>query len=300
MRNNKIKFVDTPKLFWSFMALIRWKNLGILAAAQYGARMFLVDRDASLLQLVFEKEIFILTLATSMVMAAGYIINDYIGIRIDLANDPKKVVFERRIKRKYGLLLYVALQVLWMALVLWQLSANVVLYLLVGSITIFLYSFYAKRALFWANLLYSALIYMAFLLIMLYYDYFKVDIQAYACFAMVLTLARVLIQDIADIKGDKSYGRSTLPVAKGIDVTIKVVYGLLVILVMGILLSFRFFQLLHAVYLLTIIILPLFYCMYRLFLARTRKDYLALYSTLKTIMVLGLLSMPLTYYNLKF
>src|SRR4051812_33158274 len=87
--------------FPAFFRLVRAGNLLILALTQIFARVFIIGPKEEWLSQLSDWKFILLVIATNFIAAAGYIINDYYDIKIDLINKPKRVVigkvFTRRI-----------------------------------------------------------------------------------------------------------------------------------------------------------------------------------------------------------
>ena len=80
-------------LIRAILRLTRFWNLIILGLTQYCTAGFLISRDS-----VFDPKLFFLVFSTVLIAAAGYIINDYYDVKIDLINKPDRVVIGRGIQ----------------------------------------------------------------------------------------------------------------------------------------------------------------------------------------------------------
>ena len=133
----------------AFLKLIRTKNLVIIALTQLMAFVFLRD-----VQYFTYNNFFgfgVLLVGTVLIASAGYIINDYLDIKIDLINDPDKVVIGIEIKRRWAMVLHFALNisaVLIGLLVSWKLSLVFALI----AILLWVYSEYLKLKLLIGNI----------------------------------------------------------------------------------------------------------------------------------------------------
>src|SRR3954471_20670119 len=106
----------------SFLKLIRFPNLLIIAFTQYAMRWGviypMIETVNRYLFSVYPQKItnphiialqmtqfqfFLLVLSTVMIAAAGYIINDYFDTRIDRINKPADVIIDRHIKRRVAM-----------------------------------------------------------------------------------------------------------------------------------------------------------------------------------------------------
>src|SRR5690606_32830196 len=89
------------KTLTAFFRLIRWRNLLIVWVTQWFSWYCVIRplRDTTEVFLT-ASHLVLLTLSTLLIAAAGYIINDYFDVRIDLINKPDKVIIERVISRR--------------------------------------------------------------------------------------------------------------------------------------------------------------------------------------------------------
>src|SRR5258708_27674251 len=89
-----------------FIKLTRFWNLLIIALAQYFTTAFLISFDK-----VYDLRLFLLSVSTMIIAAAGYIINDYYDVKIDLINKPERVVIGKEVARRYAILSHSVLSV---------------------------------------------------------------------------------------------------------------------------------------------------------------------------------------------
>lgn len=91
----------------SFLQLTRAWNLVIIVFAQYFTAWFLAKADV-----LHDLNLFLLSLSTVLIAGGGYVINDYYDVKIDVINNPERVVIGKTIHRRFAILLHVALSVL--------------------------------------------------------------------------------------------------------------------------------------------------------------------------------------------
>ena len=72
------------------------------------------------LEIIQDKNQFFITLATVSIAAAGYVINDYFDVKIDLVNKPKDVIIGRYMKRRWAIVIHQSLSIFGVFLVLIQ------------------------------------------------------------------------------------------------------------------------------------------------------------------------------------
>src|SRR5438105_213495 len=93
-----------PFTLSALLRLTRFWNLTIIALGQYFAVIFFIDKNA-----LFDFRLFLLSASTIMIAAAGYIINDYYDVKIDLINKPERVVIGKGITRRFAILFHTLL-----------------------------------------------------------------------------------------------------------------------------------------------------------------------------------------------
>src|SRR6476620_1927308 len=104
------------KLFEAFLRLIRWPNLLFIAITQWLFYFCVLNSiyrngtglspDPSLNWLFY-----LLIAASVAIAAAGYVINDYFDLQIDVLNKPDKVVVDRVVKRRWAILWHLILSI---------------------------------------------------------------------------------------------------------------------------------------------------------------------------------------------
>ena len=90
----------------AFLKLIRLQNLIVIAFTQYMVRWCLIFPVLKLRGLELQLSnlnFFLVVLATVMIAAAGYIINDYFDLRIDKVNKPNRILVGKGVKRRVAM-----------------------------------------------------------------------------------------------------------------------------------------------------------------------------------------------------
>ena len=307
-----------------FLKLIRPINLLIIALTMYGIQYYIVSVFGGFQKIdAHPIDFFLLVFSTILIAAGGNIINDYFDFKADRINKPEKLIITKHIKRRWaivthwsfnGVAFFIAIylsikyQTLWLVFI-HLLSINV----------LWFYSMLFKRKVMIGNLLIALLTGLVPLLVVIYFkvsnwhnsvfspfdpttwateiDYTLVYYLAF--FAFIQNLAREILKDIQDIKGDELiYGRS-LPMAIGVEKSFVVVKLLLLV--------FPAVALLSAVYFMQVLIAqPIYNVLLQIFpyvliislnilviylIKKTEGTKLALYHNLvKVSMLLGVLS----------
>lgn len=235
-----------------FLDLIRWRNLLIIIITMVLMRYAIiapllskvlitpvnnpVAREAMHLQFPLFSFI-LLVLATVLISAGGYVINDYFDIRADLINRGK-VIVGTKIERRAAMLWHLVLNFIGIIIgfyISW-LSGFLMMgaiFLIVSGLLYFYSASYKKQFLI-GNIIIALLTASVPMIVALYewpalYRYYAVNavkspemdfilwwVGGFALFAFLTTLSREIIKDIEDFSGDREYGRNTVPVVLGI------------------------------------------------------------------------------------
>lgn len=274
----------------SFFRLIRWPNLLIIVFTQYLAKIFLVGPAYYWKNHLQDFNQFILTLSTVTIAAAGYIINDYFDVKIDLVNKPNEVIIGRKIKRRWAIIIHQTLNLVGVFLGL-LLSYKVFIVNLIAVTCLWFYAERFKRMAFVGNFIVATLTGASLVVMAVYYPGNDLLINIYAVFAFGITLIREVIKDMEDIPGDKKYGCRTLPIVWGIPKTKRFVYLLIVSFVL-IVLSIGWQLHNNRVMLIFLLLgIPVTWLVFKLYRADRKSHYSSLSLYCKIITILGICSM---------
>lgn len=274
-----------------FFRLIRWPNLLILAFTQYLVRFTLIGEESiPWYRLLVERDVFLLALATSCIAAAGYIINDYYDIKIDLINKPEKVIIGRYLKRRWAMGINLFLNFTGIALG-WLVDRKVFLLNTLSVFFLWLYSNHLKRLPFWGNLMVSLLTGLSLVVMAVHYHRHETEVYIYALFAFSISLIREIIKDMEDVRGDATFGCQTLPILWGIPRTKYLLYTLIALFVVILFSMTAPLQNQTLRYVFVGLLFPVGYLTYQLYYADTKQDFARLSTLCKIIMLAGVLTM---------
>jgi 4-hydroxybenzoate polyprenyltransferase len=265
--------------------LTRFWNLLIIALAQYFTAAFLIGRGK-----IWDPKLFLLSASTVIIAAAGYIINDYYDVKIDLINKPERVVIGKEVARRYALLFHSALSFIGVAigfLLNWKIGV-------INFFSAFLLWWYSnnlKRQPFVGNFVVALLTGLSIFLINILYHTYQPLIGIYSIFALAMTLIREIVKDMEDLKGDDTFGCKTLPIVWGNRKTKFFIYFLMAILFISVVYINQLYQQLPLLYFAAFLFVPLIFLFARLVRADTKKDFYYLSQWCKVIMMLGIVSM---------
>ena len=274
--------------------MIRWQNLAIIVLTQYFTRFFLIrDKPLSfrhLLEIMLDKNIFLISLSTVLIAASGYIINDYYDIKIDLVNKPDRVVIGRYVKRRWALMINQIFNGLGILLGLF-ISRKVALVNLTAVFCLWLYANQLKRLAFWGNLIVAILTGFSLLILAVYYPGHQKEVWVYAIFSFFITLIREIIKDMEDVKGDEKHGCRTLPIIWGIARTKLLVYVLIASFITTLFILATQLPNQRIAYIFLVMMLPMGFLTYKLVYADKPRDFAFLSDACKVIMLIGVLTM---------
>lgn len=225
-----------------FLKLIRPFNLAIIALTMYGIHFYILSVFGRYQKIdAHDIDFFLLVFSTILIAAGGNIINDYFDVKADRINKPEKLIITRHIKRRWaivthwsfnGIAFFIAIylsvkyQTLWLVFI-HLLSINI----------LWFYSMLFKRKVMLGNLLIALLTGLVPLLVVIFFKvsnwhnpiYSPFDPTSWsteidftlvyylAFFAFVQNLAREILKDIQDMKGDELIYVKSLPMAIGVE-----------------------------------------------------------------------------------
>lgn len=283
--------------FISLFSVIRLYNIFIIIIAQYFTSIFIISIDTSISSILFDFQLFLLILSSSIAIASGYIINNFYDYEKDLINKPIKSKIDKVIRKRTKLSLYITLNFLCIytsSLVSWR----SVLFFSIYIFVIWLYSHKLKRILFIGNIVSSLLSVIPFFIILIYYKNFELIIFLYAIFLFLIVYMREIIKDLENIKGDFTLDYRTIPVVYGEKSSkyLLSIVSLLTLAIIYILLSGFDTGMMFYYYYFSIAVLLFFIIV--LWKYDSKKYYNFLHNLLKFLIVLGVLSIVLIDFDL--
>ena len=312
----------------SFFNLIRWKNLlitgGLILILKLVVFETAIEQTISMSTAQFSiGQALILMFSLMFLAAAGYIINDIYDVKTDHINKPEKVVIGVSISVKTGNILFYICNIIGIGLgvYLGYQMGNYQIGLLHGSVAMvfWIYSVYLKGTTLIGNIVIAfasstvPLIYFGFEGYAYIQKYGDILVQNYgshlggpneillnfcfilSVFAFILSLAREIVKDIEDRKGDVATGAKTLPIAFGDNVAKRAVQFLIICCISLVIwmIHFKipnanFVNLFFLTYCYLTILSPSVYLIVLLSKANRKEDYSKASLLLKFIMVSGI------------
>ena len=325
------------KLILDFLRLVRFPNLVVIALTQYAIRYGIIFPFLLQAELNFylpESTFALLVLATVMIAAAGYIINDYFDIKLDYLNKPDQLVLGRSIKRRHAMFLHIIINAIGLYIagyVAYSIGHSMlILFQFVSAALLWYYSVSFKKQVLIGNLIIASLT----ALVPFTAGYYEVAVMfdnlpdltgvpedidlvenlasllfsirfllywiiGYSLFAFLLTFVREIVKDIEDIEGDEAFDCKTLPIVFGIPAAKKVAIGFALITLVGLLflelIQFMGKDWISLAYFFLLLTLPIIWVIYSIVKAKKKKHYFIISQAIKIIMLFGILYTSIIY-----
>ncbi len=287
-RKNKLLLLKLLSLF----SIVRGYNVLMIVIAQYLASIYILAPNLPLWKVVFDLSLFVIVLASSFVIAGGYIINSFYDSEKDLINKPRKSMLDRLVSQQTKLSTYFVLN--FMAVLFASyVSFKAVLFFSGYIFGIWLYSHKLKKIAFVGNLVSAVLAITPFFAVFVYYRNFETVIFVHAIFLFLLILARESIKDMENIAGDMALNYKTIPILYGAKYAKAYISLLILLTLVPAILLIRTFDVgyMYLYFIASIVFLIFFLVL--LWRSSTKKHYVWLHNILKFIIIVGVFSILL-------
>ena len=306
----------------TFFKMIRWPNLMMVILSMSFLLFLLIKPELGLAAHagMTLTEFLLLVFAVLLTAMGGYVINDLKDLKTDAVNKPGKNSFEKIFTREQGWIFY------WVFTIGGILAGSLLSFLLDKSSYALIFIFTAGLLWFYAlryqcqplvgNLVVAFLSALSFGLVWLY-ELMALQIQAmivdhsrlllvnrlvliFMGFAFFVSLLREMVKDMEDVEGDQQTGCLTLPVAYGIRKAKNVAIA---VNLAGLMASFAiqwfFYENgFNVLFLFFFLVDLLFGFILLKLVTASRKEHFNLLSLwIKLLMVAGILSMGLFYFE---
>ena len=287
-RKNKLLLLKLLSLF----SVVRGYNILMVALAQYVASIYILAHNLPLRKVVFDLNLFLIVVASGLVIASGYIINNFYDAEKDLINKPRKSMLDRLVSQRFKLTTYFVLNFLAVFAASYV-SFRAVLFFSAYIFGIWFYSHKLKKVAFVGNAVSAILAIAPFFAVFVYYKNFETVIFVHAIFLFLLILAREMIKDLENIAGDIAQNYKTVPVLFGPRFSKVCVSILILLTLIPALLLINYFDVgyMYIYFLGCIAFLISFMVM--LWKSKTKLHYVGLHNIIKLIIVVGVFSILL-------
>lgn len=278
--------------FFSLFSVIRIYNILVVILAQYLTAIFILDDQESFLSTLLDPYLFVIILCSSISIASGYIINNFYDYEKDIINRPIRSNIDRSIRKRTKLNLYFSLNLLCIILSLF-ISIRAVIFFLIYNIILWLYSHKLKKILILGNVLSSLLTITPFFAIFLYYKNFSKIIAVYALFLFFIILAKDLVKDLENLKGDFTLNYKTIAVVYGekfSKIAINTIIIINYIIVISLILYFDIGLMFYYYYLCLLVLTFVLFFIWR---SNDKRDYLFIHNIMRALIISGIFSIIL-------
>ena len=287
-RKNKLLLLK----FLSLFSVVRGYNILMITLAQYLPSIYILAPHLPLRKVVFDGNLFVIVLSSALVIASGYIINNFYDAEKDLINKPRKSMLDRLVSQRTKLTTYFVLNFLSVFFASYV-SFKAVVFFSAYIFGIWFYSHKLKRVPFLGNFVSATLAIAPFFAVFVYYKNFDTVIFVHALFLFLLILSREMIKDLENMAGDMAQNYKTIPIlygAKFSKTCISILIGLTLVP------SFLLIEYFDVGYMYVYFIGCIFLLLGFLVLlvkSDSKKHYVWLHNILKLIIILGVFSILL-------
>ena len=278
--------------FFSLFSVIRVYNIIAIVIAQYLTSIFILGHQKDTLEVILDPYLFVIILCSSIAIASGYIINNFYDYEKDIINRPIRSSIDKTIRKRTKLTLYFSLNLLCICLS-FLISIRAVIFFSAYILALWFYSHKLKKIVIIGNICSAILTITPFFAIFLYYKNFELIIIIYALFLFFIILAKDIIKDLENLKGDFTLNYKTIAVVYGEKFT-KVIISIIILIsyinVINLILNFDIGLMFYYYYLCLFI---LAYILFILWKSRTKKEYLIIHNIMRALIILGIISIVL-------
>jgi 4-hydroxybenzoate polyprenyltransferase len=218
------------------LSIIRWPNVLFTALTQYIAAIYIFTPNKGHWEVLRDLELHFIVAASSLIIAAGFIINSFYDLEKDLINRPHKTLFDRIVSKSFCLNTYFVLNGVGLIFALMA-SWRVFVFFGVFTFGLWFYSHKLQKLPVIREVTASILSVLSVFSIVLYYQYVNTIMILYGALYMCMLLNREIIKNLKNIDGDVAVGNSSISTHWGKKVS-KNIFGTVSVIMVGILLSF--------------------------------------------------------------
>lgn len=278
---------------YAVFAAVRLDTLLVLFLAQFLTVRYILAPETSWLKHLSNRNLIMMIFAILLVVAAGYVINNFYDAEKDRINRPQKYLVGQGVSPAFQLFIYGAFNLLALVFAL-LVSPRTIPFFGGYIIGIWLYSHVLKKT-FWASNLFAALLaIIPFFALSLYFRNFSLLVLNHAAFLFLIILIRDLIKDLKNFRGDYVRKYKTTAVQFGLKVTKRIITVLIIMTYIPLYLllskertlgAMHYYFEFSSLFLLIVLVL--------LWLSKTQKMYLWTHNLLKLLIFAGVLSIVL-------
>lgn len=278
--------------FFSMFSVVRGYNILIIVIAQYLTSIYILAHNKPLGQVIFDLNLLMLVLASSVTIAGGYIINNFYDFEKDLINRPQKFMLDSLLSHNTKLLFYFTLNFVAVIMASYV-SFRAVVFFSFFIFAIWIYSHKLKKLPIIGNIFSAILTITPFFVVFIYYKNFETIIFVHATFLFLIIAMRELVKDLENIKGDLALNYKTIPIVYEEKYSKRMLTVITLLTFIPIYFIINYFDIGYMYYFFYLSILLLVVFLILLWKSNRKTHYLMLHNILKFIIVAGVFSILL-------
>jgi 4-hydroxybenzoate polyprenyltransferase len=278
--------------FFSLFSVVRGYNILVIIIAQYLTSVYILAHELPVKKVLFDLNLLMIVLASSVAIAAGYIINSFYDREKDLINRPHKSKLDRLVSQRTKLTAYFVLNFLSVVFASYV-SFRAVLFFSLYIFGIWFYSHKLKKFPFVGNIVAAILAVIPFFAVFIYYRNFDLVIFVHATFLFLLVSMRELVKDLENLKGDFVQNYRTIPVVYGERTSKRMLTLLAILTLVPTYFLLTRFDIGYMYFYFYGSILALMVFLIFLWLSANKLHYIILHTILRLVIVIGVFSIVL-------
>ncbi|WP_405608315.1 geranylgeranylglycerol-phosphate geranylgeranyltransferase [Polaribacter sp. Asnod1-A03] len=276
--------------FFSLLSVIRGYNILVLVLAQYLAAIFIFSPHSSARNIILDRDLFYIVLASICVIASGYIINNFYDAKVDRINRPLKTGIDNYVKQSTKLKLYFTLNFLGFVFG-YLISLKAALFFAIYIFGIWFYSHKLKKYAFTGLVSATVLTILPFFAIFIYFKNFSKIIFVHAIFLFLVLMVRELLKDLQNMKGAIVNDYDTFPVVYGEKKTKQLSIFLLILTLFPVVILFSYPAISYMKYYFYFALIVLIFLGIYLWKSSRIKQYRLMHNVLKILLLIGVFSL---------
>lgn len=186
----------------ALLSSIRWYNIVLIALAQYLTAFFVYNSYPFSALVFFDLKLHLLVLCTLLIVAAGFLINDFYDFKRDMIIRPKITLFQQFISKDLRVRLYFLFNTLGLILAFIG-SFQIFLFFATLSFLLWFYPHKLKKFPILKEFTATLLSISCFFSISFHYGYIPTEIIYYGFYFFILLFTRQVIKGREEIKVEK-------------------------------------------------------------------------------------------------
>jgi len=200
--------------FIYFLGIIRWYNVLLMVLGQYFLALFVFGPQYSFYQIILDKTLHLMVLATIFTLCGAFVINSFYDSDKDLVNRPKSALVGRAIGTTFLANSYILFNLLALIFAFFA-TQKIFGFYFFYILTCWLYSHKLQKKPILRELSASLLTMAPLIAIWIHYGLWDGKLLYFFCTLLTLLFTKDVVKDLAGHKGNLIFGYNTVVVAAG-------------------------------------------------------------------------------------